>query len=868
MNKPDATVSVGADGSAFSKAMQSMARDTDTMANSISARLARLGQAFQGLATIGNITGGSMAALTRPAAEIENTATALGVMMGSIEDAEELSEKLQLMAANGTRGMDELHRAARALTNVYSDTGNIEHWVGVLADIATGAKIPTDRLAEMVARFRDMGKAEFTELANAGVPIFEALARVTGKSKEEVIKLQSVVGGITFDQLLAALKSMTVEGGKYHQLNTKMSNTASGSFDTLKGSIEACAAVLGKPINDTLRPILQDLSGQLQELRPEMKEIAAAFGKFLSGAAKMATPLISALGHIAGLFSSTERAVSYAAAALLVYAAHANRAAAATMNFGTMIAGVSMRLKALRLGSIFSGFTGAIGGAKRLWAGFTGFMATSWKSVCLSVAVTFKAAMVAVKAALISTGIGALIWGIGEVASAVYQYFAGVDEEALAAARSARQFEKTLEGLQKQAAGVRTEMDIENTLERARELAEDLREEEIQAREEENEAAERSARNQRADLEAWMARAEEEMQMTVRKEQADERRTKQMQEQARLAEEAARAEEARLRTIEQMKAARETQEFEREMDAVRDGFVGLGGGGERVIYERLRRIGAASEAALYAERDRLEALYNPTEQQLERYKAVADAIAKIEEEHRRLDEAQRGRVDENAKRRENYADRRRTWEEGREQAAYERKSIGGQQAQLRKDARLADYWGEMDPAAIRAHLDKLAESGAKSNEREIAALERVLELQEQLIERKKKYQQLAVADKREMRIQALELRGRQRAADALREQAALEQRIAELRERGASKKAATRQATMEQKIQRAQAYQEKVQSARVSWIQGSLASVGGGGASIRLGDSQLSEAKKHSKLLKEIRDFVRPRKAENVAVLA
>ncbi|MBQ8900660.1 MAG: hypothetical protein IJY72_06880, partial [Akkermansia sp.] len=543
---------------------------------------------------------------------------------------------------------------------------------------------------EMVERFRDMGKAEFTELANAGVTIFEALARAPGKSKEEVIKLQSVVGGITFDQLLAALQSLTVEGGKYHQMNATLSNTTQGSFDTLKASIEACAAVLGKPINDTLRPILQELSGQLQELRPEMEEIAGAFGKFLSGAAKMATPLISALGHIAGLFTSTERVVSYAAAALLVYAAHANRAAAATMNFGTMIASATTRLKALRLGSIFSGWGGIINGAKRTWAGFTGFMATSWKSVCISLAVTFKAAMVAVKAALISTGIGALIWAIGEGISAIYQYFAGVDEEAQAAERSGRQFDNTLKGLKKQAEKVRSEMDIENVLERAREQLEDLREAEAQAREDENEAAEHAAQHQQRVLRNWMTRAEREMQLTVEKKKAEEERTRQMQEQARLAEEAAREEERRLRTIEQMKKARQDAEFEREMDMARESWFE---GTQGVIRARLRRVGVADEEALYAERDRLERLYNPTEQQLERYKELTAAITKIEEEHRKAEEAAAAHRDENETRRRNYYDRKRTYNENRETEAYEKKSIRGQERQLEKDARLAGYWG-------------------------------------------------------------------------------------------------------------------------------------------------------------------------------
>ena len=855
MSKPDATISVGADGSAFSKAMQDMAKNTDTMANSISARLARLGQAFQGLATIGNVTGGSLVALTRPAAELENTAAALEVMMGSAEDAEELATQLQLMAANGVRGMDELYRAARALTNVYSDTGNIEHWVGVLADIAAATKIPTDRLAEMVARFRDMGKAEFTELANAGVPIFEALARVMGTSKEEVIKLQSVVGGIRFDQLLAALQSLTVEGGKYHQMNATLSNTTQGSFDTLKASIEACAAVLGKPINDTLRPIFQELSEKLQELRPEMEDIAGAFGKFLSGAGKLATPLISAMGHIAGLFTSTERVVSYAAAALLVYAAHANRAAAATMNFGAMIAGATTRLKALRLGSIFSGWGGIIAGAKRTWAGFTGFMATSWKSVCISLSVTFKTAMVAVKAALISTGIGALIWGIGEGLSAVYQYFAGVDEKAKAAAASAREFTRAMKSLEKQAAGVRTEADIENVLERAREQIEELKEKERQAREDKNKREEKQARKQAHKLYLWKHRAEQEMQLTVRKVQAEEERTRQMQEQARLAEEAAREEERRLRTIKEMRTERGKRDFERAMDNLRED---PRGGISAVIAERLRRVKAPTEKALYKEREWLERLQAPTEVELERYRELTEAIEKIEAEHSKAEETAAAHQEENRKRRENYYDRKSTYNKNRVEAVYDRKSISGQERQLRRDAQAAGYWGEMNPEGIRAHLDELARTGAKDNEDRIAALERILQLHDELVKRKKRYQQQRTTDMQELRIQALELAGRKRAADALREELELQQRITELRERGATKKQATEQATMEAKMREVTEQRERMKNGKgISFVQSSLASVGGG-ASRRLGNVQLAEAKKQSKLLKGILDKITP----------
>jgi hypothetical protein len=39
MSKPDASISVGADGSAFSKTIKAIEQNTDTMANSITAKL-------------------------------------------------------------------------------------------------------------------------------------------------------------------------------------------------------------------------------------------------------------------------------------------------------------------------------------------------------------------------------------------------------------------------------------------------------------------------------------------------------------------------------------------------------------------------------------------------------------------------------------------------------------------------------------------------------------------------------------------------------------------------------------------------------------------------------------------------------------
>lgn len=66
-------------------------------------------------------------------------------------------------------GMQELQSAAAALIGSFDAPGQIAQWVARFADISAGSKLSATRLD-------DMGKAEFTELANAGIPIYQTLA--------------------------------------------------------------------------------------------------------------------------------------------------------------------------------------------------------------------------------------------------------------------------------------------------------------------------------------------------------------------------------------------------------------------------------------------------------------------------------------------------------------------------------------------------------------------------------------------------------------------------------------------------------------------------------------------------------------------
>ncbi len=240
---------------------------------------ADMAMGFEAISGLVERVAGGIAGMLAPASELENVATQLGVMLNDGEAGKELASSLERMATNGVVPMQELQAAAVALVGTFSDTSSISQWVGVFADIAAGSKLPASRLAELVARVEDMGKAEFTELANAGIPIFQALSEVTGKSTQELHKM-SAAGEISRDTVLEAFKLMTAEGAKFYDLNATMSNTTAGSWDTLKASWEEVLAVAGSSFNDVVRPMLQNLSSFLQENKDTIAEMLKLITKF------------------------------------------------------------------------------------------------------------------------------------------------------------------------------------------------------------------------------------------------------------------------------------------------------------------------------------------------------------------------------------------------------------------------------------------------------------------------------------------------------------------------------------------------------------------------------------------------------------
>ena len=411
------------------------------------------------------------------AARIEDLRVTFTQMTGDAEQAGQILDDLWHDAANGAVGLEEMAATAKPLLNVFSDSASIREWSRRFADIATGSGVAADQLSKVFSRAMAIGKIDsraIDTLARQGIPIYQELAAIIGTTTEAV---QDMVkkGLVSADQYAAAFRRMTDEGGKYYNLSSQLSNTSTGSWGTMLENINRVAAKLGEPINEAFTPVLQSIAVALEESLPAVQAFAGSFGSAFSGVVAVISPIVSGIGELTSVLGGAETVVAAAAAALLMYVGNTKAATASTVSFRAQLTTLGNTIKGLSFSSFVTGFRTALSGLKSaMTATLTGLKLT-WSVTWSTMATVTRAAMVAVKAAIVSTGIGLIIVGIGEALGALYSWFAGNSEAAERAAESTRQFEKSLNSLNKQAGKVKTHEQYDSFMEQLDERIDDLR---------------------------------------------------------------------------------------------------------------------------------------------------------------------------------------------------------------------------------------------------------------------------------------------------------------------------------------------------------------------------------------------------------
>ena len=193
------------------------------------------------------------------ASKIEDVVAAFQPLVGGVENAKNIVDKLNETAATTPFQLENLSAATKTLLGFGAATqDNIIPILRMLGDTAGGNSEKLNSIALAYGKIQAKGRAsmkEINQLINAGVPILNELKEITGLSGIELEKMISS-GKLSADIMNKAFQKMTSEGGKFYKGMEIASKTLSGKISTLKDNIDLTAAKIGETLLPIIKPLI------------------------------------------------------------------------------------------------------------------------------------------------------------------------------------------------------------------------------------------------------------------------------------------------------------------------------------------------------------------------------------------------------------------------------------------------------------------------------------------------------------------------------------------------------------------------------------------------------------------------------------
>lgn len=395
-----------------------------TVRNLISS-LADLGNAYRGCITAAKNFASNAVEPMRQAFRFQDAAARLAPLVGGMDSARALAEKLRTEAANGTQSFESLAAVAGKLSSVFSSSANIEKWTRAFHDLSAGLGSDINGLVENFVKAKASGRFEggFLDMfAAKGVNLFVDLQRETGKTGAELRKM-AITGELSFSQVEKAILATVSAGGAFEGQAAALSNTTGGSIQTLVENWRTLQAVFAEPIADALTPVIQKLSRGVERLAPAARKVGEALST-RSGA-------VVAVGGLAALGVSVTKGLPSAESVA--------KTSAAMRALLRSLANVSAGWTSLRV-AVAGCSRESISAAARLAGTAVATRAAAVAAGAARVAMTGLAVAVrAIKYAIVSSGIGLALVAVGEAAAWALNKFSKYSEGAGAAAESAEE---------------------------------------------------------------------------------------------------------------------------------------------------------------------------------------------------------------------------------------------------------------------------------------------------------------------------------------------------------------------------------------------------------------------------------------------
>lgn len=250
-------------------------------------------------------------------ADMEQTRISFTTMLGSAERANNTIAKLVKFSEVTPFAQDEVITGAKQLLAYGFAAENLTTDLTRLGDVSAGLSIPLGDLVYLYGTIRTQGRAmtkDLMQFANRGIPIYDNLAKITGKSG---MALQKMVedGEIGFSTIEKAFIEMTKKGSMFGGLMEKQSKSLAGRWATLTDKIKVMGTTIGESWIPALGRAVEKLIS-IVDLIPKLdfkpitknwEQIIYQFGLFYD----QVTKLIGAFGIATSEFDNATIALKY-----------------------------------------------------------------------------------------------------------------------------------------------------------------------------------------------------------------------------------------------------------------------------------------------------------------------------------------------------------------------------------------------------------------------------------------------------------------------------------------------------------------------------------------------------------------------------
>lgn len=249
----------------FARRSQRAMKGLNTAVNRVGKSLKSIGKASIGAITVGVVAlTGAVTSLIKQYSKIEDAEAAFTPLLGGAEKAKKLVEDLNKTAATTPFQFETLASAAQQLLPVMKgDIDNVIATIRKLGDTAGGNAQKLDTITRGYTKAMLKGKVDMESLnmiAEAGVPIFDELAKSMGTKTGEKFFKNISKGKVRVSDLNKAFDTMTKKGGIFFGGMEIASRTTSGMWSTMVDNISSAAAVLGEALAPTIKELIGDVT--------------------------------------------------------------------------------------------------------------------------------------------------------------------------------------------------------------------------------------------------------------------------------------------------------------------------------------------------------------------------------------------------------------------------------------------------------------------------------------------------------------------------------------------------------------------------------------------------------------------------------